>query len=240
MIDIHCHILPQIDDGAWNMVESLNMARLACDSGVHTIVATPHFPGTETSIGMLPEITKKAAMLGDTLERAGIPVRVLPGAEILCLPETFELIRKGRIPVLAGTRYVLTEFYFDAEMGFMEEALSWLRDAGYCPVVAHPERYTAVQRNPERMESWFRDGIVIQVNKGSPLGAFGTRARAASMELLKHGLVHIIASDGHSAQSRTPHMGGIRQWAEQRLGGTYAEILLEENPGRLIRGMAMK
>lgn len=240
MIDIHCHILPQVDDGAWDLVESLSMAKLGWESGVHTIVATPHFRGTEDSLAKLALFADRFQLLKATLKRADIGLELLPGAEVLCLPQTIAMARQGQLPTLADTRYVLTEFYFDAEMEFIEEALEQLRSAGYRPVVAHPERYEAVQRRPERLEGWFRDGIVIQVNKGSPLGAFGPKAGATARELLDHGLVHILASDGHSSQRRTPHMGRIRQWAAEQLGERYARVLLEENPGRLIRNLEMK
>lgn len=240
MTDIHCHILPGIDDGAGDPAQSLSMAALAWESGVKTIVATPHFRGTEDQLSLLPRIQAKTEELRKDLHRAGIPLELHAGAEVLCLPQTLMMAKKGRLPTLAGTKYVLTEFYFDSEMSFIQEALLGLQDAGYQPVVAHPERYEAVQKEPGRLEEWFHRGYVIQVNKGSPLGAFGGNVRRTAVELLEHGLVHVLASDGHSARHRTPHMGGIRGFCMEHLGEQYTRILLEENPGRIVQGLPVR
>ena len=121
----------------------------------------------------------------------------------------------------------------------MDEMLRSLAEAGYTPVVAHPERYGAIQRDPHRASSWFERGIVLQVNKGSVLGAFGHRAEDAAVRLLYRGSAHIIASDAHTPIHRTTDLRGVREWAEDHLGREYARILLEDNPGRITRGRPM-
>ena len=239
MIDIHCHILPRLDDGASSMEEALEMARMAVDSGVTDLAATPHFPGTEEMLAERRRITARWQALSDAIAQAEIPLRLHPGAEILCTPETPRLAAKGLLPTLSGTRYLLTEFPFGTSFFHMDEMLRGITDAGLIPVVAHPERYDAIRQEPFRVERWFRRGYVLQMNKGSILGAFGSRVEQTADLLLDAGLVHIIASDAHSARRRTPHMGQMQAWMRHHLHPDYARILLTENPRRLLEDQPM-
>ena len=240
MVDIHCHILPEVDDGAWDMDAAAAMARLSRDCGVKKIITTPHFKGEPQSLEAVGLFRHQLRLLQSRLKRERIEVELLPGAEVLCVPQTLELARMGRLPTLGTGRYVLTEFYFDAGAGFMEETLQALRKYGYLPVVAHPERYGAVQRDPELAARWFHRGIVLQVNKGSVLGTFGRRAEETAIRMLYRGIVHIIASDAHSPHMRTTDLGGVRRWCQEHLGQEYTKILLEDNPARVAAGREMR
>lgn len=239
MVDIHSHILPDVDDGSGSMEESVNMARLAVDSGVDAIVATPHFRGIPVELEKISLIVNQGNRLVRELVRENIPLELYPGAEILCLPETPLLGARGALPTLGNTRYLLTEFYFDESGDTMDDILSRLAGQGYSPVVAHPERYRAVARDPRLVRRWFDRGYVLQLNKGSVGGAFGERAQRTALGMLRSGMAHLFASDAHGADYRTPHMGAIRQWAEKNLDQDYARILLEENPRRVIAGQPM-
>lgn len=240
MVDIHCHILPEVDDGAWDMDSAVAMARLARDCGVEKIITTPHFKGEPRSLEALGFIQHQRRLLQSRLKREKIEVELLPGAEVLCVPQTLELARTGRLPTLSTGRYVLTEFYFDATAGFMDGTLQELRQLGYLPVVAHPERYGAVQRDPELASRWFHGGIVLQVNKGSVLGAFGRRAEDTAARMLCRGIVHAVASDAHSPQVRTTDLQPVRHWCMDHLGQAYTKILLEDNPGRIAAGKSVR
>lgn len=239
MIDIHCHILPDFDDGADSLEEALEMARMAAHSGVTDIVATPHFRGDTDALQQKPIIDRRFATLSAALEQYSVPITLHPGAEILCLPETPELAAKHQLPTLAGTNYVLVEFYFDESFSYMDESLAEIAACGYRPVVAHPERYGVVQRDPRLLERWARLGYVHQLNKGSILGSFGSRAEQAANELLGLGLAHLFASDAHGCYSRTPHMAELAHWVGEFCDPVCAGILLEENPRRLITGRPM-
>ena len=239
MVDIHCHILPEVDDGAWDLETAMEMARMAVRCGVRRIIATPHFQGVPDSLEEIPHIIHQYQLLKNAMEQEKLELQLLPGAEILCLPQTLELARIGRLPTLGDSRYVLTEFYFDASWEFMDTTLEKLQSYGYRPVVAHPERYGAIQREPDRAGRWFDRGIVLQVNKGSVLGAFGRRAEETAVRLLYRGNIHIIASDAHSPHRRTTDLTGVREWALAHLGREYTKILLEENPTRITRGQSM-
>ena len=239
MVDIHCHILPEVDDGAWDMEAAVAMAKIARDCGVKKIITTPHFKGEPKSLEAVGFLMHQRRLLQSRLKREKIEVELLPGAEVLCVPQTMELAQVGRLPTLGTGRYVLTEFYFDASAGFMDETLHGLRQMGYLPVVAHPERYGAVQRDPELAARWFHRGIVLQVNKGSVLGAFGRRAEDAAVRMLCRGNAHIIASDAHSPHVRTTDLQPVRHWCLDHLGQAYTKILLEDNPGRVAAGKPM-
>lgn len=239
MIDIHCHILPHVDDGAEDTEEALAMARIAVDCGVRTLVATPHFRGMEEDLDELAPFRRRFEKLRSVLEAERIPLTLHLGAEILCLPETVELAREGKLPVIGETGYVLCEFFFDAPYEFMDRILAGIAGAGYRVVVAHPERYDAIIDDPRGARRWFRKGYVIQVNKGSILGAFGTGAQQTGRWLLDMGCVHIVASDAHSPRRRTTDLSLVRRWLLERYEEDYARILLEENPRRLLGNQDM-
>ena len=131
MVDIHCHILPEVDDGAWDLETAMEMARMAVRSGTKRIIATPHFQGVPESLEQIPDILHQYQRLQRAIQREKLELELLPGAEILCVPQTLELARMGRLPTLGNSRYVLTEFYFDASWEFMDSTLSQLQELGY-------------------------------------------------------------------------------------------------------------
>ena len=239
MTDLHCHILPGLDDGAQTMEDSLEMARLAAASGVRAIVATPHcnLPFHEPDNLLSPELLQAVAGLRQAVETAGIPLKIYPGAEVFCTPDVETLLREQKLMTLGATRYRLMEFYFDEDPDFMEECFCAVTAQGCVPVVAHPERYEAIQRNPDRIVSWFTNGRIIQLNKGSILGKLGTRAQQASQWILERGLAHAVASDAHSPHARTTFMGEVRRLLEEEYAPAYARILLSENPARLLKDL---
>lgn len=239
MIDIHCHILPAFDDGASNLAESMAMARMAVSSGVTGIVATPHFPGESSSLSRLKSLMERYERLEQAIQQENLPLTLYPGAEIRCLPETPHLAAKKALPTIGNSNYLLTEFYFNESPAYMNQMLDALMDLGYEIVVAHPERYQAIQQDPQLARAWFEHGCVLQLNKGSLLGSFGSRVQMAADQLLSQGLAHLIASDGHGADRRTPHMGALMQLINERCTPEYAQILLERNPARIVEGRPM-
>lgn len=240
MIDVHCHILPDYDDGAADLTESLGMARSAAASGVTGIVATPHFPGKPESLEQLPKLISRYHALRAALSKAGLSLELYPGAEILCLPQTVKMARQKQLPTLGNTNYLLCEFYFNETPVYMDKLLSAIAASGHRVVIAHPERYEAVQKDPRLAERWFRRGYVLQINKGSVLGTFGPRVQQAAESLLERGFAHLIASDAHSTLYRTTDMTLLRAWLSSHCPPDYVRVLLEENPRRLIRGDDMR
>ena len=238
MTDIHCHILPGVDDGAESMDEALAMARMAWESGVRRIIATPHCNLPDLENFRSAELAKRFVALRRAVEEAGIGVEILPGAEIFATPQVPQLLQQQKLPTLANS-YLLMEFYFDEDADAMDTALRQVAELGYVPVVAHPERYDAVQRDPYLVGRWFHNGYVIQLNKGSILGRLGRRAEAAADWILARGLAHTVASDAHSDDVRTPHMTEIRRYLTDRCDSSYANILLTINPDRIARDLPL-
>ncbi len=239
MLDIHCHILPGVDDGSEDMEESLEMARMAVGSGVTAIAATSHFRGELNDCRRLPLLNRRFEMLENTLAQLQIPLRLYHGAEILCLPETPLLARRQLLPTLGLGNYVLMEFYFDETPEMMDYYLSAAEEQGYRVVVAHPERYDAVQRDLGVLCRWFDRGYAIQVNKGSIFGRFGSGAEYTVQEILRRGLAHAVASDAHGADFRTTRMYELTDWCREHLRQHYSHILLEENPRRILSGESL-
>lgn len=235
MIDLHCHILPGVDDGAGSIDDACRMARLAAESGVSTIVATPHcnLPDQPPNYRGA-ELYEKFNSLNQLFREQEIPVQILPGAEVFARDNLDELLAGRRLNTLNRSHYLLTEFYFGEPSEVMTAALRSVRRAGYIPVVAHPERYEAVQHDPGLAVSWFRDGYIIQLNKGSILGRLGTRARHCALWLLDHGFAHVIASDAHSPDYRTTYMTNLINFLSDYYPEGYIRLLLEENPQRII------
>lgn len=237
MVDLHCHILPGVDDGAETTEDALEMARLAAASGVKTVVATPHcnLPRAEEDNFDTPGLRARFRDFQQAVKAAEIPLTVCPGAEIFCTPALPQLLRERRLLTLADSKYLLMEFYFDESPEFMERCFSEAAKQGLVPVIAHPERYEAVYRAPELVLRWFRQGYIIQLNKGSILGRLGRHAQTASRFLLQRGLAHAVASDAHSPHVRTPFMGELARHLEEEYAPEYARILLSRNPERIVR-----
>lgn len=236
MVDIHCHILPGVDDGSPSMEDSLEMARMAADSGVTDIIATPHcnLPGDGPKNYRSAALRTGFSRLRQALEQEGIPLGIHPGAEVFCTPELPELLDRRQLQTLGGGRYLLVEFYFDESAEFMEHCFHQIRTRGLTPVAAHPERYDAVQRDPYMVRRWFEGGVVIQLNKGSILGRLGRRAQDTALWLLERGLAHAAASDAHSPTVRTTHMELLRRTLAEDFSPACPRLLLEENPRRIL------
>lgn len=236
MIDIHAHILPELDDGAFDMVCSVEMAELAVESGVSAMMATPH----SNQRGYFenyasPELFECFDALKSELRRNEIPLELYLGMEVFGTPDTAQLYRDGKLLTLNGGRYMLVEFDFAADAYYMDSVLYDLMDAGCIPVVAHPERYDALQASGDIVAKWLGDGMGIQVNKGSLSGRFGRGAKRLAYDLLEQGLISCVASDAHGTRSRSPDMSDVREFLAVEYSEELAELLLTENPKRIVQ-----
>ena len=240
MIDIHCHMLPGVDDGSDSMDTSLLMASMAAEIGVETVIVTPHcnIPG-EAANYPSRELLGRFMALRETIDAAKIPLRILAGAEVFCTADIAELIRAKKLLTLASSRYILVEFAFNEDSIEMNSRLEQIFAEGLTPVIAHPERYNAVQRDRTLPERWFASGYVLQVNKDSIFGGLGQRAKRTAEFILSQGLAHIAASDAHSTYSRNPELARLHEHISLNYSEDYAQILLEENPKRIIENKPM-
>lgn len=230
MIDLHSHILPELDDGSQSLRESLAMARMAVDSGITAMVATPHCADDRSW-----ETYEAWQLLSQALSENEIPLKLFPGMEIFGTPDTVRMLREGKLFTLNGSRYPLIEFSFRSDG---EEETAILRSvckAGFRPVVAHPERYGYVQRDPRLVNRWHRMGCLFQVNRGSLLGRFGSRAQETAFELVNRGFASVVASDAHSPKMRTPWMADVQQLLTEEISAQCARVLLKENPKKILK-----
>lgn len=236
MIDIHAHILPKLDDGSPDMESSVEMAELAAESGVTALIATPHCNqrGVFENYAAA-ELAEQFEKFKSVLRERGTPLEVYPGSEVYCAENSARLFREGKLLTLGNSRYLLTEFDFYADTGYMQWMLEELLDAGCVPVIAHPERYFALQESPHIIEKWLTRGMGIQLNKGSLFGRFGSSAARLAHYLLREGMVSCIASDAHGARVRTPDMSMAVEFLSMEYSEGLAQLLLTDNPKRILQ-----
>lgn len=235
MIDLHCHILPGVDDGSATDEESCMMARLAVDSGVTAIAATPHcnVPGQFRNYDS-QALRQKFSHLRGLLREQKIPLKLYTGMEVYVTPEVPELLRQKKLLPLGNSRYLLVEFGFDESRQFAGEMLEAIRREGLTPVVAHPERYWFVQRERTCLLRWVDEGCVLQVNKGSLFGMFGREAARVANWCLGEGCLHLIGSDAHSPFRRTTRLADVWDYAADFDSPEIADFLLEKNPAAIL------
>lgn len=237
MVDIHCHILPGVDDGAESIYDTLDMADLAYRSGTTQIVATPHCNITGVYENYADELYWNSFHSAqETIRREGIPVTLLPGMEVFAQENVPELIRSEKVVGINSTKNLLIEFDFTEEREFADSILEKVAATGMTPIIAHAERYRFVQENPAVVLSWMQKGFHIQVNKGSFWGRFGKGAEKAAYRLLNHNLVTAVASDAHSCVHRTPHMADVYSFLCEDYPKEYIKDLFYTNPDRLCHG----
>ncbi|MGD8369367.1 MAG: hypothetical protein PVG78_17140 [Desulfobacterales bacterium] len=217
MIDLHCHILPGLDDGAEDLQESLQMAAVAEKDGIHTLLATPH---SHNGVYENPPalVRHRTAELMRSIRAEGIAVTVLPGAEVHISASLAQKVKAGKIgTVNDGGRYLLVEFPFQTLPAGWSRELFQLNLEGITPIVVHPERIFEFQKRFDLFFDLVDMGCLIQVTAMSVTGELGDPAMRCAHQLLKQRLVHLIASDAHSAQDRPPALAAGVEAAAQIL-----------------------
>ncbi len=235
MIDLHTHILPGLDDGAQSLADAVAMARAAAADGITTVLATPHANGHQPLTQ--EEVARRARALQGELEEQGIALRVLPGIENAIAPDLPQRVEGGTAFPLAGTPYLLVELPLEGFPPYTEQVLFELQVRGLTPLLAHPERNAALQRDPSPLERLVRRGILAQVTAASLMGAFGPRTQRAAVAFLKQGLVHVIATDAHAVASpRAPLLSPAVAVAARIVGQAQAWEMVEAIPHAILEG----
>jgi protein-tyrosine phosphatase len=235
MIDIHCHILPGLDDGPESLDESLDLCRTAAADGVTCIVATPHYkPGTYVFSG--PRIIESVNVLMMAVRSAGLDIRILPGAEVTVSPEMSADLERGGHLTLNHGRYFLAEFSPLSVPASWDTFLLSFLNAGLTPIIAHPERNAWFVHHPAALAAAVQRGVKLQVTAMSLTGDFGDASQDFAIDLLRQNLVHVIASDGHSADFRPPRLSEAVGLAADVVGRQRAEALVTVNPLAIIEG----
>ena len=234
MIDIHVHILPGMDDGPSSLADSLDMARSAVKCGTTTVVATPHcLNGMHHNLrGSIIEACREFNV---QLTEQGIPLSVLPGAEARLCPEILDELDGGTLLTLndRGTHISLElpqQVLPRAVVGFIHR----LKQRGVIPVISHPERNQAIQRDPGILSDLVSAGALSQITGSSLTGSFGKRAFECCERIVNEGLFHFMASDAHSATARNPDLSAAVKRLGQLVGEERAQWIMTEAPLELI------
>jgi protein-tyrosine phosphatase len=229
VIDLHCHVLPGIDDGPKTIEGSLAIARAAAAAGIDTLVATPHVAASYDNDAQT--IARLVAELGERLSEERIPVTVLAGAEIAIthIPELdpAQLSLLG----LGGGPWLLVEPPFSPVAPGLEATILDLRREGHRLVLAHPERCAALQRDHDVLRSLASAGVLMSITAGSLVGRFGGEVRRHALAMAQAGLIHNVTSDAHDVRRRAP--GLADELAEAGLG-SLTDWLTEAVPAAVL------
>lgn len=238
MIDIHTHILPGVDDGVEDEDAAVEFARVAWDDGVRVTVATPHCRDG-FYVNERDEVLENVRKLRERLSREALELDVRPGAEVHFCPGLVERVRDGRAPTLDDNgRTLLLELSLSQYPVEVDNVIFELKLAGLEVLLAHPERIRYFRDDVKRYEALVEQGAYGQITTGSVLGVFGSEIREFSEELLRKGLVHVLASDAHNVRGRPPRLSEARAACVPLVGAAFAQSMVLDTPRALLAGSA--
>lgn len=241
MIDLHCHILPGLDDGAKTWEESLQMARIAYEDGIKTIVATPHVHNGTYEIKK-EQILDATSELNCLLSKEKINIKILPGASIQVQEGLIEGLKSGELLTLNDTgKYVLLELPHQSVPNIINLILR-LELAGIKPIITHPERNLEIQESPSLLDGLCRRGCLLQTTAGSFLGSFGIKAKLCARSLLweKEAML-FVATDAHSARKRPPKLSrALKRITRMFFFHIDTKAFVLDNPLSVIEGKEIK
>lgn len=233
MTDIHCHILPKVDDGADSVEEARQMLRREYEDGVRTIIATPHYRE-----GMFEPSMKRIAHYYEGMRKVAAKdtpgLRLYLGCEYHTNSRMTEDLRQRRRPTMVGSTYVLTEFSGAHNYEKIRNQVYELIAEGYKPIIAHIERYPCLQEDLERVRELIGLGARIQINAGAIMGGAGNKVKKFCRQVMEEDLLHFIASDAHGIKYRYPNLGECAKYVTKKMGASYAEKIFRENPEHIL------
>ena len=237
MIDIHNHILPNIDDGSKSTEMSLNMLKYAYEQGITDVVNTAHFQhplflNIDYSLDNLEGITRS---LQSKLDECKIPIKIHLGYEVFYYENLLKITNKP-LTTLGDGKYMLIEFSPKNIPNSQKQTLYNLKMSGITPIIAHPERYKLVQENFSIVYDWINAGCLIQVDAGSLLGLMGEKAKNSSNLIIKENCCHILASDAHNDSNRNFCIKDAYNHVKSIIGKKNSDLLVYEHPSSIING----
>lgn len=235
MIDIHCHILPGMDDGAQKLEDSLAMAKKAVSDGITHILVTPHYKNG-VYVNPKESILDRTKFLQQKLFENNIPLKLLPGQEVRLNGDLISDIEKKEIQFIdKDNQYLLIELPTASVPYYTEKLFLELGKMNVIPVIAHPERNQDFINNPDKLYDFILNGAFAQLTAGSYLGLFGKKIQKVSREFIKCNLVHFIASDAHNVSKRTFNMTEAYEKLNHEFGESVADYF-EQNAIDLVNG----
>ncbi|HXZ81655.1 MAG TPA: CpsB/CapC family capsule biosynthesis tyrosine phosphatase [Terriglobales bacterium] len=232
MVDIHCHLLPGVDDGATSWDVSVAMCRMAEQDGIRHIVATPH-ANDEFSY----DRNTNLRLLQELRERVAGSVRLSLGCDFhLSYENIQDAMANPERYTIEDTPYLLVELSEFAMPPGISDSLRRFLSIGISPIITHPERNLILQRTPERILKWVDLGCVVQVTASAFIGRWGKRAREVAEMLLKRRAIHVLASDAHGVDDRLPILSKARDMVARLSSEETANMLVEQNPQAIVDG----
>ncbi len=236
MIDIHCHILPDMDDGPQSLDESLKMAKKAVEEGIHTIIATPHH-GNARFHNPANRVRQSVKQFNKELAARHIPLKVIPGQEIYCGQHIIDDMDESIVQPIDGGKYILIEFPDTHIPEHARELFHELRMLDITPIIAHPERNRQIVAQPGILYPFIEEGALCQVTAQSIIGTFGRKIQRTAMKLCKSDMVHFVASDAHNVSTRPFRLKEAYETIHHLCGEHYvlyyqnnAECLIGQKP----------
>lgn len=231
--DIHCHVLPYVDDGAQHKQESMRLLKMQYKQGVRTICFTPHLRH-EMFDTPDEEIIEQFARLKERVGALTKRMDFFLSREYFCDSQFIRKMEQGELLPMGNGNYILTEFSHGYTEQQIFDYINMILQNGYKPLVAHVERYPALKDSPEQIRDLIAMGAKIQMNAGSVIGKEGMRQAAWCRRLLKERLVHVIASDAHDGDTRPPQLEKCADYLERKYGSDYTKQLMRFNPLKIL------
>lgn len=232
LIDIHCHIIPGVDDGAKSKQETIEMLKMMKQEGVVAIIATPHYrPGMFTPD--IDKLQKRYLWARKTAEEMGI--YMWRGNECYVQENLLDDLSVGKCIPMAKSKYLLVEFSSFHSYNVVRQYIANVISEGYIPIIAHIERIPVFDEHESRIQDMVELGARIQVNAESILGQSGYGVKRRMMKLMKADLIHYVASDSHGAKKRVPNLGKCYRYVAKKMGSEYANEIFYENQKRIIK-----
>ena len=233
MIDFHAHILPNVDDGSKSVEETFELLREAEEVGFNAIISTSHYMEEYYEVNVAErEVWIKA--LSDNLYKQNINLKLFLGNEIYITQNIIELLKEGKATTMNNSNYVLFEFPLNTKPMDMYDIIFDMLHNKIIPILAHPERYSFVQKEPELVYDLIQKGVLMQSNYGSIIGQYGEKAQLIARKLFENNMVHFLGSDVHRKNSIYPKIPEILQEIVSIVGREKLEEIIEINPSLVL------
>ena len=236
MIDMHCHLLPEIDDGPRNMRIAVEMARLSLRNGIEKAVLTPHIIPNRYD-NNLKSISNSFEQYAEELVKQDIGLQLSMAAEVRLDPLIIEMVETQSLPFLGeldGIKIMLLEFPHQGIPPGAIETVNWLKNKSIRTVIAHPERNRGVMNDINKIKPFVDAGALLQMTAGALTGVFGQKSLTTARKLLKKGLISLIATDAHNISTRPPELEPGRRVAEKIVGESTSWSMVRELPSQIV------
>lgn len=233
MIDLHCHIVPGVDDGSASMEQSIQMAREAEKAGFSIICCTPHYLDNRYVVPR-NEISNLISNLQNEIVKAGINIQLAIGNELYITEFVDDLISNNLISTLNDSKYLLMELPMNYPVTILEDIIFKIQNFNLVPILAHPERYSYVQKDPNFVIDLINRGVLFQGNYASLIGKYGADAQKTLKIMLENNMIHFLGSDTHRDNSIFTEFDSIFNELNKTVDKSITNKLININPQKVI------